>query len=102
MEQLNSQALVLILRQEIKEYARDSITPLGMSKFYFSENPEEQVFCITTPYLSSDLPATLLIMARIVDDRVIIDIDTTDKPLLEALLQRRVPRNQIVLAWQTE
>jgi sulfur carrier protein ThiS len=33
---------------------------------------------------------------------VIIEYDGTDKPLLDALLQRGIPREQIVLAYQGE
>ena len=40
-----------ILRHEMTEYAGEVGTPVGNSKFYFTERPGEQVFCIVTPYL---------------------------------------------------
>jgi sulfur carrier protein ThiS len=38
-------------------------------------------------------------MARIVADKIVIEADNMDKPLLDALLQRGIPREQILLAY---
>jgi hypothetical protein len=96
------ETVATILRREIKEYAGEVGTPVGNSKFFFTEDPLEQVFCITAPYLSSEFPAELIIMAHIVDDRIVIDLDNTDKPLSDALRQSGIPDAQIVLAWQAQ
>ncbi|MHB8625183.1 MAG: element excision factor XisI family protein [Aggregatilineales bacterium] len=100
MERVINGTLTAILRQEIKKYAVDTITPAGGSKFYYTENPKEQVFCVTAPHTSAEMYATLIIMARIVEDQIVIDIDKTNKPLSDALQQAGVPGQQIVLAWQ--
>ena len=42
------------------------------------------------------------IMARIVSQYVVIEQDTTDKPLYEELLRRGIPRENIVLAYAGE
>lgn len=42
------------------------------------------------------------ILARIVGQRVIIERDVTNKPLVDALMQAGVPREQIVLAYAGE
>src|SRR5258708_7073718 len=95
-----SSTLTAVLRAAIQGYAGAIDTPVGASQFFYTENPDKQVFCITVPHLSFELPAELLLMAHIVDDRIVIDIDTTNKPLADALLQVGIPQNQIVLAWQ--
>lgn len=100
MDRVINGTLTATLRHEIQEYAGDVHTPFGQSQLYFTENADQQVFCITIPHISSDLPAELLIMAHIADDHIVIDIDNTDKPLVEALLQAGVLPEQIVLAWQ--
>ncbi len=100
MERVINGTLTAILRQEIKKYAGNAATPLGESAFYYTENLEGQVFCITVPHLSSELHATLLLMARIVGDRIVIDIDQMNKPLADALRQAGIPEKQIILAWQ--
>lgn len=42
------------------------------------------------------------LIARLADDKIIIEHDVNDKPLVDALLQAGVPRNQILLAYQNE
>lgn len=44
----------------------------------------------------------IVVLARVVDDLVIIEVDNTNKPLIDALEQRGVPRSQIVLAYAGE
>ena len=44
----------------------------------------------------------IVVMARIVDDKVIIDEDTTDRPLYEELMRNGIPREQIILAYAGE
>jgi sulfur carrier protein ThiS len=43
--------------------------------------------------------AGVVVMARLLGDKIVIEEDTTDKPLLDALLQRGVPRESILLAY---
>jgi hypothetical protein len=42
------------------------------------------------------------LIARVVDERIIIDRDVNNKPLVDALLQAGVPRARIVLAYAGE
>jgi hypothetical protein len=46
--------------------------------------------------------AGVVVLARIVGDQVVIEEDTTDKKLVDALLQRGIPRQKIVLAYAGE
>jgi hypothetical protein len=100
MDRVINGTLTAVLRREIQDYAGDVATPVGESQFFYTENPDKQIFCITVPYLSSELPASLLLMAHIEDDQIVIDVDTMDKPLADALRQAGIPSEQIILAWQ--
>ncbi len=100
MERITNSTLMAILRDELSAYAGPIETPYGDSRFYFTENLAEQIFCLTMPHISAELPATLLVMAHIAEDRIIIDLDNTGKPLADALRQAGVPNGQISLAWQ--
>ncbi len=42
------------------------------------------------------------LIARVVEERVVIDRDVNNKPLVDALMQAGVPRRQIVLAYAGE
>jgi hypothetical protein len=44
----------------------------------------------------------VMVLARVVGDKVVIEEDATDKKLIDALLQRGIPRTQIVLAYAGE
>lgn len=47
-------------------------------------------------------PAGVVLLARVVGDQVVIEEDTTDRPLFQALMHRGVPREQIILAYANE
>ena len=66
-------------------------------------NEEKQVYAVTvvdTPH--GDEPAGIVVMARVDGDRVIIEEDTTDKPIYEVLMFRGIPREKIILAYAGE
>ncbi|HLA42505.1 MAG TPA: element excision factor XisI family protein, partial [Aggregatilineales bacterium] len=43
-----------------------------------------------------------VLIARILNEHVIIDVDITDRPLFEELMRCGIPREQIVLAYAGE
>jgi hypothetical protein len=47
-------------------------------------------------------PAGVVVLVRIVDNKVIIEEDTTDRPLVDALIHAGIPRENIVLAYAGE
>lgn len=44
----------------------------------------------------------IVVMARVKEDQVIIEVDNTDRPLYKSLLLAGVPREQIILAYAGE
>jgi len=52
--------------------------------------------------LAGETVVDIGLIARVVDERVIIDRDANNKPLIDALLQAGVPRRQIVLVYAGE
>jgi XisI protein len=55
---------------------------------------------VDTPH--GDQPAGIVVMARVDGDRVIIEEDTTDKPIYKVLMFRGIPREKIILAYAGE
>lgn len=92
----NRVTLAEILRQEVASYATQSYQ--GDERLYFTENPTQLVYCVVAPYHQAFGKADLVIMARIVNDQIIIDMDKTSKPLYEALRSAGIPDEQIVVA----
>ncbi len=48
------------------------------------------------------LPAEIMVMARLEGDTVVIETDTTNRPLVDALVAAGIPREKIVLAYAGE
>jgi hypothetical protein len=70
---------------------------------YLLHSPDLQVFAILSVghVRDRDIVDTGLV-ARLVGERIIIERDVNDKPLVDALVQAGVPRSQIVLKYAGE
>ncbi|MBX3066401.1 MAG: element excision factor XisI family protein [Anaerolineae bacterium] len=90
--------LTTVLRETVKGYVR----PSPNATMYFAENVENEAFvAISIPH-SRNPQSRVVVFGRIVDGKVVIETDITNKPLHEALMQAGIPRDQIVLAYQGE
>jgi hypothetical protein len=94
--------LTTIVQREVAEYnhARDY-----KAKGFYLEDVQQQAYAIVI-VPDPDHPLVkkpgIIIMARVVNDKIIIDEDLTDRPLYEALVEAGIPREQIVLAYAGE
>lgn len=72
-------------------------------KIFPFANEEQQVYAVNV--IDSPIrkrPAGVVVLARIVGDTVVIEEDTTDRPLVHALTQAGIPREKIILAYNGE
>lgn len=70
---------------------------------YLMSNADRQVFAIVSVgHVRDRHIVDTGLVARLVGDRIIIERDTNDKPLVDALVQAGVPRAQIVLVYAGE
>lgn len=92
--------LMAITRAEVQKYAAFSHT----SKLYSVLDDEQKIYAvITVPHLPRPWPSRVVIMAQVVDDKVVVIEDVSDKPLVDALMVNAgVPREKIVLAYRGE
>lgn len=88
-----------ILKEEVRKYAGSG---RGAKALVFPVlDDENQTYAVTVvDYPEREEMAGVVILARLLGDKIIIEEDTTDKPLLDALLQRGVPRESILLAYE--
>ena len=98
MESLAVTTLAQIVQRAVAAYAVE-LLDTQPSKLYYTENRDEQIYCVVAPFDRHWKKADLVLMARIVGEQVIIDADMNDKPLSEALQQAGVPAEHITLAW---
>ncbi len=85
--------------EELAKYAGEELSLSGPTQLYYVQNLEAQVYAVLSPYHPVFGKTEVVIMARIVNDSIVIDVDKTNKPLHEALWQSGVPDEQITLAW---
>lgn len=57
---------------------------------------------LAIPDASRTFKPSIVLFARIVDDSIVIDVDTTDQPLVDTLVDAGIPRSQIVLGYAGE
>jgi hypothetical protein len=90
-----------ILREEVAKYAASG---RGANILLFPLlDDEHQIYAVNAvDYPTREDVALVIVLARIVAQVVVIEEDTTDKKLVDALLQRGIPREQIVLAYAGE
>lgn len=96
MVQLND-----IVREEVAKYA-GSGRGINAILFPLLDDARNTYAVNAVDYPTREDYAMVVVLARVVGDKVVIEEDTTDKKLIDALLQRGIPRSQIVLAYSGE
>jgi hypothetical protein len=92
--------LVNIVREEVAKYGNGRGANVILFPLLDDVNQTYAVNAVDYP-TREDI-ALVVVLARVVGDKVVIEEDTTDKKLIDALLQRGIPRSQIVLAYAGE
>ncbi len=88
-----------ILRRVLEGYIGEALN--GFS--YLTANQEQTAFTVVSVgYLPDKRIVDAGLIVRVVGERIIIERDVNDKPLVDALLQAGIPRAQIVLAYAGE
>ncbi len=91
--------LIDTLRMVLDGYTGEALN--GYS--YLTESKDGAAFTvISVGYLPDKRIVDAGLIVRVIGDRIIIERDVNDKPLVDALLQATVPRQQIVLAYAGE
>ncbi len=88
-----------ILREEVEKYSGQ-----GVNCYLFPLlDDEHQNYAVNAvDYPTREQTAGVVVMARIVGSSIVIEEDMTDKKLVDALIQRGIPREQIILAYAGE
>lgn len=90
------------VRREVADY--NNVQAWKARSFYL-EDADQYIYAVV------DVPANdhplvqkpgIVVMARVVGDKVVIDEDITDRPLYKELMRAGVPREQIILAYAGE
>jgi hypothetical protein len=92
-------SLKQIVREIVTGYAGKILN--GYS--YLTHNDDDTVYTVVDVARSKQQHVSgVSLVVRIVGDKVIIERDQNDKPLVDALTQAGVPRDDIILAYAGE
>ncbi len=70
---------------------------------YLTSSADQHVFAVVSVGEVRDKRiADAGLIVRLVGDKIVVECDLNDKPLVDALIQAGVPREQIVLAYAGE
>jgi hypothetical protein len=89
------------VREEVEKYAAGG---RGANILLFAILDDDRgIYAVNAvDYPKRDDVAGVVVLARIVGNRVVIEEDMTDKKLVDALQQRGILRDQIILAYAGE
>jgi len=88
-----------IIKQTIAEYAKSPVNGYA----YFTESADGKFFTVVDVYSSQGKrQASTGLIVHLMGDQIVIERDLNNKPLVEALMQRGIARERIVLAYAGE
>jgi hypothetical protein len=95
------ETLKAIVREEVGWYAAGGTG--ANVRFFKSFDEEAQTYVVTAVvYPKYDDSAGVVVLVRIVGDKVVIEEDATDRPVEQRLMERGIPREKIILAYRGE
>jgi hypothetical protein len=79
------------------------VGPLYKGNLYTAYDDDRNHYSlIAIPDANKTFKPSIILFARVVDERVFIDVDFTDRPLVDALVHAGIPREKIVLTYAGE
>jgi hypothetical protein len=93
---MDTPTLKQILVEEMNKYAGEGLNAYS----YLTENEPEHLYTVVdiVNVRGQRIIGTVL-LARLQEDKIIIELDHNSKPLADALTARHVPEEQLVLAY---
>ncbi len=89
--------LAAVLQREVEDYARGET---WKAITYPISDVTRQIYTVLViPYSPRKQHAGIIVAARIVDDKIYIDEDITDRPLVHELVRAGIPREQIICTY---
>jgi hypothetical protein len=92
--------LSAIVQHQVEDYAQGD--HCNASVYPVADHERNIYTVVVVPDRPRPFPARIVVMARVVENTVIIDEDTTDRPLVDELIRAGIPREQIVLLYAGE
>jgi hypothetical protein len=88
--------LTSIVKEAVEGYAADG---WQLTDYQISDTARQTFAVVSIADYPPRWKPSVVVMARVVDDHVIIDVDITDRPLVDELERAGIRREKIVLAY---
>lgn len=93
---MDTDTLKMILKDEMRQYAKQGLNAYS----YLTISTDETLYAvIDIAIIRGAQIVGAVLVARVVDNHIYIDLDLNDKPLVDALHARHIPENQITLTY---
>lgn len=94
---MDTKTLKQILTEEMQKYAGEGLNAYS----YLTENETEKLFTVVdiANVRGKRIIGTVLVV-RLDDAKIIIELDHNNKPLVDALIARDIPEEQLILAYR--
>lgn len=92
-------SLIETLKNEMQWYSGHNFNSLG---YLLADDIERVYAVIVLDYPARKISPMIVVMARIVEETIVIEEDRTDKRLFQRLEAAGIPRDKIVLAYAGE
>jgi hypothetical protein len=101
MAKIEAVSLAQIVQHEVEQYAGNTH---DATLYAVSDTIQKIYTVICVPENEAEGPTWVMLMVRVLDDKVIVDEDTAvDKPFYQSLVKNaNIPQERIVLAYQNE
>ena len=93
---------IVNLAEVVAEVVASYERPSPMATMYYVHDEAKHVDLVLVIPHDRQIEPHIVVMTRLVGARVIVEIDTTDHPLEEALLASGITRTQVILAYAGE
>jgi hypothetical protein len=91
--------LAAIVQREVEGYERPA---LKATTYAISDEERQRYAAVIVPDYPRKFDAGIMVMARVADDMVIVEHDSTDRPLWKELMRAGIPRDRIILTYAGE
>lgn len=94
---MDTGTLKRLLIEEMRHYAHEGLN----ARSYFTTNETDDLYTVLdiATVRGQRIVGTVLV-ARIQDNKIVVELDHNNKPLVDALTARGVPIEQVVLAYR--
>jgi hypothetical protein len=91
-----------IVRHQVADY--HAVTHWKADTFFFADETRHLYVTLDAPHTDhpTNTRPSIIVMARVIEEYVLIDEDITDRPLVKELVSAGIPRDKIICVYNGE